>query len=163
MKVKLALVFMLLALPAAAQDLKPSREYPLAARIVKVETRTGVSAVRPAAPVQTDSQGNVYGGGGGGGGESYEWHLMKAVIGDKLYGLSVQENGSAIVRAIQRRTWLEIGDYRAKRLKHGFEFEYQDDKGKLHHEKLEIESEEPAPADESTPTVTPLSESPKQK
>lgn len=163
MKAKLGLVLVLLAVPVAAQDLKPSRDYPLAARIIKVEMRTGV---RPVDSVHTDGDGNVSGGGGGG---SYEWHLMKAVIGDKLYGLSVQERPTYDLLFGRRLApfgntpWLEVGDYRAKRVKGGFEFEYRDDKGKLHHELLRIESEEAAPAEEPTPATTPHIEAPKEK
>jgi hypothetical protein len=141
MKINLAVVLGLLcAVSAVAQsapaggdaskEIATSTEYPLLARIIAVEMRTASSGTER---VRADSDGNVTGGGGGG---TYTWQLMKAVIGDKLYGLRVYGTWG-------HRAWLEIGSYPAKRFKNGFEFQYADDKGKVRHQFLTIQSEEP--------------------
>jgi hypothetical protein len=118
----------------ASQSLvQTSTEYPLNARIIAVEMHTGSHS---SSSVSTDYEGKVSGEGSGG---TYEWHLMKTVIGDKLYGLSV--HGAPF----HKRNWLEMGSYPAKRVKGGFEVQYSD-KGKVHHEVLFINSEEPYPA-----------------
>jgi hypothetical protein len=146
MKIKVAVVFVLMcAVSTVAQTpvLATSTEYPLSARIIAVEMRT---ASKGTEGVSTDSNGNVSGGGGGG---TYTWHLMKVAIGDKLYGLAVPLNqfrGSFGI-PLGHRAWLEVGSYPAKRVKQGFEFQYLDDKGKVRHELLSIQSEEPYPAE----------------
>ncbi len=153
MKIKLAVVLVLMCAVSAAAQTRPSGgdtskvlttsiEYPLEARIIAVEMRT---ASRGTEGVSTDSDGKVSGGGGGG---TYTWHLMKAVIGDKLYGLAVLLNQARGPFGIPlgQRNWLEVGSYPAKRVKNGFEFQYSDDKGKVRHELLVIQSEEPYPA-----------------
>jgi len=154
MKIKLAVVLVLMCAVSAAAQTRPSGgdtskvlttsiEYPLEARIIAVEMRT---ATRSTEGVSTDSDGKVSGGGGGG---TYTWHLMKAVIGDKLYGLAVLLNQARGPFGIPlgQRNWLEVGSYPAKRVKNGFEFQSSDDKGKVHHELLVIQSEEPYPAE----------------
>jgi hypothetical protein len=72
-------------------------------------------------------------------GNPYEWHLMKTIIGDKLYGLAVRPP-----KAFIRGKWLEVGTYPAKRVKDGFEFQYLDGKT-IRHETLIIKSEELVP------------------
>jgi hypothetical protein len=113
-------------------SVQTSAEYPLKARIIAVEMRTGSYY---SSDVSTDYEGKVSGSGSGG---TYEWHLMKTVIGDKLYGLSV--HGARF----HKRNWLLMGSYPAKRVKGGFEVQYSD-KGKVQHEVLYINSEEPYP------------------
>lgn len=130
MKLKITIAVIALALIPAAGVLAQTPEYPLQAKIVAVEMQTGAS-VR--APYTYTSFGKEYTVGGGGG--TYEWHLMKTVIGDKLYGLS----------STNRRHWLHTGTYPAKPVKNGFQLQYTDDKGKVRHEVLRIKSEEPAP------------------
>jgi hypothetical protein len=152
MKIKLAVALVLICsvtaiaqmAPAggdASKEIATSTEYPLLARIVAVEMRTASSNTRG---VSSDSSGNVSGGGGGG---TYTWHLMKTVIGDKLYGLSVPFSGKLYGISLSHRNWLEIGSYPAKRIRNGFEVQYLDDKGKTRHETLLIQSEEPYPAE----------------
>jgi hypothetical protein len=123
----------------ASKVIATSTEYPLLARIIAVEMRTASTNTKG---VSADSNGNVSGGGGGG---TYTWHLMKAVIGDKLYGLAVLLNQARGPFGIPlgQRAWLEVGSYPVKRVKNGFEFQYSDDKGKVRHELLVIQSEEP--------------------
>ena len=121
----LSVATLILATAAAVTGqavLKTSKEFPLEARIVAVEKRNS--------PYQ-DS--------GHPGANTYEWHLMKTVIGDKLYGLAAT-NG-----LFAKRNWLEVGSYPARKVKDGFDLEYLDDNGKLRHEVLSIKSEEPAP------------------
>lgn len=154
METKLAVALVLMCAVSAAAQTRPagadtskvlttSIEYPLEARIIAVEMRT---ASRGTEGVSTDSDGKVSGGGGGG---TYTWHLMKAVIGDKLYGLAVLLNQARDPFGIPlgQRNWLEVGSYPAKRVKNGFEFQYSDDKGKVRHELLVIQSEEPYPSE----------------
>lgn len=154
METKLAVALVLMCAVSAAAQTRPagadtskvlttSIEYPLEARIIAVEMRT---ASRGTEGVSTDSDGKVSGGGGGG---TYTWHLMKAVIGDKLYGLAVLLNQARGPFGIPlgQRNWLEVGSYPAKRVKNGFEFQYSDDKGKVRHELLVIQSEEPYPSE----------------
>jgi hypothetical protein len=143
MEMKLAAILVLgCAVSAVAQtQVLVSKDYPLQANIIAVEMRTASS---PTQGVSTDSDGNVSGGGGGG---TYTWHLMKTVIGDKLYGLAVplsQFRGPFGI-PLGHRAWLEIGSYSAKRVKDGFELQYLDNK-KVRHETLLIQSEEPYPA-----------------
>lgn len=157
MKIKLAVVLVLMCAVSAVAQTPPaggdaskviatSTEYPLLARIIAVEIRT---ASRDAQPISTDPSYPDRPATGGGGGGTHTWHLMKAVIGDKLYGLAVLLNQARGPFGIPlgQRAWLEIGSYPAKRVKNGFEFQYSDDKGKVRHELLVIQSEEPYPAD----------------
>ena len=106
----------LAALPAFGQQLPVSDKYPLQAHIVSVEM---------------EQQQLITDGTGG----TSTWHLMKAEINGKTYGLSVY------VRPFQHRNWLHTGFYPVRQTKHGFEFEYMDG-GKLRHEELHIVSEE---------------------
>ena len=132
------------ALSVRAQELHTSPQYPLEARIINVEMRTGSAGT---SGVYTDPTTGAVSGGGGGG--TYTWHLMKAVIGDRLYGLSVPLGVSLYGIQVQHRSWLEVGTYPAKRVKNGFDFQYLDDAGKVRHEVLRIESEEPAHYEQS--------------
>jgi hypothetical protein len=141
MKNTLALVILALALvvPMKAQQDKlqeVSPEYPIKAHVVAVEMQTGVTTTGSSGGDYNlwgstmhvpDTRRNV----------SYEWHLMKAVIGDKMYGLSAPVG--------RHNTWLDIGYYAFKRVKKGFEVQYLDDKGKVRDEVLTIRSEEVAP------------------
>lgn len=126
---KITIAVIALALVPAVGVLAQTPEYPLQANIIAVEMHTAAN------PVTGDytytSFGKVYTIPGGGGG-TREWHLMKTVIGDKLYGLAA-------------RQWLHTGTYSAKSVKKGFEIQYTDAKGKVRHEVLYIKSEEPAP------------------
>ena len=83
------------------------------------------------APYTYTSFGKEYTVGGGGG--TYEWHLMKTVIGDKLYGFAARS----------RHAWLPIGTYSAKPVKDGFEIQYTDAKGRVRHEVLRIRVRNP--------------------
>ncbi len=154
MKIELAAMLVLMCSISVVSQTRPaggdtskvlttSTEYPLLAHITAVEMRT---ASKGTEGVSSDSNGNVSGGGGGG---TYTWHLMRAVIGDKLYGLAVLLNQARGPFGIPlgQRNWLEVGSYPAKRVKNGFEFQYSDDKGKVRHELLVIQSEEPYPAE----------------
>jgi hypothetical protein len=124
MKVAVAVLILASALPAMAQTvLKTSFEYPLEARIIAVEKRN-----------------SPYEDSGHPGANTYQWHLMKTVIGDKMFGLA------ATTGVLSGRTWLDVGTYPAKKVKHGFDVQYVDDKGRVQHEVLTIKSEEPAPA-----------------
>ncbi len=102
--------------------MKTSFEYPLQARIIAVEKRTS--------PYQDSSHV---------GANTYEWHLLKTVIGDKLYGLAADHGLFA------RRNLLSVGSYPARKVKGGFDVQYLDDNGKVQHEILSIK-EEPIPA-----------------
>lgn len=121
------------------QEVSP--QYPVKAHIVAVEMETDVTTT------------------GGSGGNynlwgstmhvpdtrrtvSYQWHLMKTVVGDKMYGLSVSGG--------RHTHWLEIGYYAVKPVNGGFEVQYHDDKGKVRKEVLTILSEEPVPTDLNT-------------
>jgi len=118
------------------QDVSP--QYPIKAHIVAVEMHTGATTtgssggdynVMGSTMHVPDTRRNV----------SYEWHLMKTVIDDKMYGLSAPSG--------RHTAWLEIGYYAFKRVKSGFEVQYHDDKGKVRQEVLTIRSEEAAPSD----------------
>jgi|ERR1700675_3386151 len=153
MKTRTIVAVLLCAVSVNAQTLKTSSAYPLEAHIIKVETRTGSNGT---SGVYTDPNTGAVSGGGGGG--TYTWHLMETIIGDKLYGLSVPGSVTLYGVPVQHRPWLEIGTYPAKRVKNGFEFQYIDNRGKVRHEVLHIESEEPAPVGESNSVTTPHSE-----
>jgi hypothetical protein len=133
-----------------AQTLHTSSQYPLEAHIIKVEMRTGSAGT---SSVYTDPTTGAVSGGGGGG--TYTWHLMKAIIGDTLYGLSVPNGASIYGISVQHRDWLEVGTYPVKRVKNGFEFQYLDSTGKVRHEVLRIESEEATPTEEPIPATMP--------
>jgi hypothetical protein len=127
MKLCFGILFFSCALSAMAQTaLKTSPAYPLEARIIAVEKQTSA---------YPDSTRATSAGGGG----TYEWHLMKTIIGDKLYGLAVDKGLFA------RRNVLEVGTYPARKVNGGFDVAYKDDNGKIQHEVLVIKSEEPAP------------------
>jgi hypothetical protein len=110
----LALVLLSAGIPVRAND---SNDYPLHARVIAVDARTAVSD-----------------------GDSYIQHVMKAVIGDHTYGLVVAFHPFHA----EGKEWLEIGEYSARRTKKGFEVQYADRNGKMHHETLLVISEEPA-------------------
>ncbi|MGA8365908.1 MAG: PEGA domain-containing protein [Candidatus Acidiferrales bacterium] len=142
---KNALIFVIsaltLAVPMKAQQDKlqeVSPQYPIKAHIVAVEMHTGTTTTGNSGGDYDlwgsnmhvpDTRRNV----------SYEWHLMKTVVGDKMYGLSVS--------AGRHNAWLGIGDYALKRVKNGFEVQYRDETGKVRQEVLTIRSEEPPPAE----------------
>jgi hypothetical protein len=137
----LVLLSLTLAAPTKAQQDKlqeVSPQYPLKAHVIAVEMHTGATT--------TGNSGGDFNVGGGNvmhvpdtrSNVSYEWHLMKTVVGDKMYGLSVSSKGA----------WLQIGYYAFKQVKKGFEVQYFDQNGKVHQETLTIRSEEPLPVDE---------------
>jgi len=64
-------------------------------------------------------------------------HLLNAEINGKLYNLASDRQTSA-----SRAGWFHNGIYPCRPSKHGFEFEYIDDKGKLQHVELHIVSED---------------------
>ena len=119
--VKWLFLILAFAAPAAAfpqqTKLPVSSKYPLQAHIVSVEIEQK----------QHLSDGS---------GEISESHLMKAEIDGKTYGLAVPDN-LLKKRPFEHRTWLETGFYPARRIKHGFEFEYMDG-DKVRHEELQI-------------------------
>jgi len=115
-----------------------SSQYPIKAHVIAVEMQTGTTTTGsggyhynktlcPSCTDLPDTRSTA----------SYTWHLMKAVIGDKMYGLSSP--------AGRHNTWLDIGYYAFKRVKNGFEVQYRDEKGKVRQEVLTIQSEEVAP------------------
>jgi hypothetical protein len=106
------------ALAAFAQPQLPvSKNFPLQANIVSVETQQ-----------QQDLTNGT--------GETSTTHLVKAEIGGKTYRLSIKLPLRQ-KRPFQHHTWLQPGLYPARRTTHGFEFEYQDG-DKVRHEELHI-------------------------
>jgi hypothetical protein len=107
------------ALAAFAQQpqLPVSKNFPLQANIVSVETQQ-----------QQDLTNGT--------GETSTTHLVKAEIGGKTYRLSIKLPLRQ-KRPFQHHTWLQPGLYPARRTTHGFEFEYQDG-DKVRHEELHI-------------------------
>jgi hypothetical protein len=101
---------------ANGQQLQVSEKYPLQAHIVSVEM---------------EQQQHFQDGTGG----TSTWHLMKAEIDGKTYGLAV------LAQPFRHRNWLHTGFYPVRQTKRGFEFEYMDG-GKLRHEELRIVSEQ---------------------
>ena len=82
---KITIAAIALVLIPAAGVLAQTPEYPLQANIIAVEMHTAADPVRGDYTYTSFSKVYTVPGGGGG---SYEWHLMKTVIGDKLYGLA---------------------------------------------------------------------------
>jgi hypothetical protein len=68
-------------------------------------------------------------------GTTRTWHLVIADIDGHTYGLEAHR------RSFHQLDWLHVGDYPCKRIKHGFEFQYQDG-GKTHTREFDIVSEE---------------------
>jgi hypothetical protein len=117
---------------------KLSEEYPLEAHVIAVEMETaefssGHGGYTYSVPGRAGQPSTVYSVPGSSVGSSYQWHLMKTIVGDTLYGLSTPA------------AWLRIGTYAFKQTKGGFEVRYNDETGKLRTEILTIRSEEPAP------------------
>ena len=107
---------------AQQPDLPVSKNYPLQAHIVSVETE--------------EHQQDLTNGSG----KTSEVHLVKAEIDGKTYRLTIKLP-MRDVRPFQHRTWLQPGTYPARRTTHGFEFEYKDG-DKVRHEELRIATEE---------------------
>jgi hypothetical protein len=134
-----AMLLLTLVVPTKAQQDKiqeVSPQYPIKAQVVAVEMHTGTTTtgnsggdynVFGSVMHVPDNRRNV----------SYEWHLMKTVVGDKMYGLSAPARGA----------WLPVGYYAFKQVKKGFEVQYLDEKGKIRQETLTIRSEEPIPTE----------------
>jgi hypothetical protein len=123
--VKWLLLILSLGIPVASfaqqPDLPVSEKYPLKANIVSVETE-----------VQQDLTNSE--------GKTSELHLVKAEIEGKTYRLAVKLPLRE-KRPFQHRSWLQPGLYPARRITHGFEFEYRDG-DKIRHEELRIATEE---------------------
>jgi len=98
-----------------SQTLQVSSKFPLEAHVTSVGMETQVDAK----------------------GDTSIRHLMKAEINGKLYSLAGDRQTSS-----SRAVWFHNGTYPCRPSKHGFEFEYIDEKGKVQHEELRIVSED---------------------
>ena len=114
-KVLILAVALAVAPAVLGQALQVSSKFPLEAHVTSVGMET-----------QVDAKGNTS-----------TRHLMKAEINGKRYSLASDRQTSS-----RGADWFHAGTYPCRLSKHGFEFEYIDDKGKVQHLELHILSED---------------------